>query len=309
VAGIEYGSYGLASDVRPSFSSRDDVPLRRGHLTDSGRPPSGAIVTDIVIIRHSKEVIDISKYSVHLLAEVWREAGHRVTVASGLDSLPDADLAFLHVDLSLVPDPYVAAAQRYPHTVNGGARDIRKRTVSRHLLTRTSDWSGRVVVKSDLNCGGFPEWRIMHHHNPASAFARRTPPGYQLYESVAHVPPATWDSPDRVVEKFLPEQDERGWYLRTWTFLGERGRCRRSRGSGPIVRNASIVDSEPDELDVPDFLHAERERLGFDYGKFDFAMHDGEPILFDANTTFGVIPRPGNRLYHFLGEALDGLLA
>ena len=25
--------------------------------------------------------------------------------------------------------------------------------------------------------------------------------------------------------------------------------------------------------------------MGFDYGKFDFILHDGKPVLFDANFT------------------------
>jgi hypothetical protein len=37
--------------------------------------------------------------------------------------------------------------------------------------------------------------------------------------------------------------------------------------------------------DVPESLRAERERLGFDFGKFDFVYHDGKAILLDANKT------------------------
>jgi len=36
---------------------------------------------------------------------------------------------------------------------------------------------------------------------------------------------------------------------------------------------------------VPDELRAERSRLGFDYGKFDFVVHEGRAILLDANRT------------------------
>jgi hypothetical protein len=41
---------------------------------------------------------------------------------------------------------------------------------------------------------------------------------------------------------------------------------------------------------VADALRAERARLGFDYGKFDFISHDGRPILFDVNRTPGAPP-------------------
>jgi hypothetical protein len=265
-------------------------------------------MTDIVIIRHARETTDFPKYSVSILAEVWREAGHRVTVVCGIDDLPQADLAFLHVDLSVVPQTYTAVAQRFPRVVNGRARDIRKQTVSRHLVRRDSGWPGPVIAKSDLNCGGIPEWRMMRQHGRPGE-AALSPQGYRLFRSTEQVPEEVWEDPNLVVERYLPEQDERGWHIRTWTFLGDRGRCRRSRGRTPFVRSGTIIDSEPDEIPVPDLLHAERERLGFDYGKFDFVMHEGEAILLDANKTFGVIPSPGNRLYHYLGEALDGLLA
>ena len=36
---------------------------------------------------------------------------------------------------------------------------------------------------------------------------------------------------------------------------------------------------------VPEVLRAERERLGFDFGKFDFVVHEGEVVLLDANRT------------------------
>jgi hypothetical protein len=30
-----------------------------------------------------------------------------------------------------------------------------------------------------------------------------------------------------------------------------------------------------------------RKRLNFDYGKFDYVVHDGQPVLLDANKTTG----------------------
>ena len=30
-----------------------------------------------------------------------------------------------------------------------------------------------------------------------------------------------------------------------------------------------------------------REQMGFDYGKFDYVIHEGKPILLDANKTVG----------------------
>jgi hypothetical protein len=36
---------------------------------------------------------------------------------------------------------------------------------------------------------------------------------------------------------------------------------------------------------VPNELRIERKRLGFDYGKFDFVVHEGRVVLLDANRT------------------------
>jgi len=49
------------------------------------------------------------------------------------------------------------------------------------------------------------------------------------------------------------------------------------------VKGSDIIVRESAE--VPAALRAERQRLGFDYGKFDFVIHDGEPVLLDANRT------------------------
>jgi hypothetical protein len=261
----------------------------------------------IIVIRHAGEEVDFRHYALHLLAEIWREAGHRVTVVPGVDDLPDGDLAFLHVDLSVVPEAYVEAARRYPRVVNGRATDIRKRCVSSNLLTRDSDWPGPVMVKSDLNFGGVPEWRIAHPGEP-SLDAPDDLLVYSMIRDLKTVPEEMWNDPRLIVERYLPEHDSQGFYVRTWMFLGDRGRCRRSRGTSPVVKSGTIVAGEPDEIPVPDFIRAERERLGFDYGKFDFAVHDGTPVLFDANKTFGVTPSPGNRLYHYLAQALGGFL-
>ena len=38
---------------------------------------------------------------------------------------------------------------------------------------------------------------------------------------------------------------------------------------------------------MPDELRALRRQLGFDYGKFDFVMHEGRAVLLDANKTPG----------------------
>jgi len=251
----------------------------------------------IAVITHAHDHFRRERYLLRSLAGFWLRAGHRVSVGAGPDECPDADLAVLHVDLSVVPDAYVEASRRYPVVVNGAVLDIRKNRVSRCLARRDDDWTGPVIVKTDLNCGGVPEMRLRRLNvdaghatvAPVRPEAYTTEP-YPIFESAADVPAAVWDNPGLVVERFLPERDARGFGIRTWVFLGDRERCTRYVGSHPIVKAGNIVAREP--AAVPDDLRRERQRLGFDYGKFDFVVCDGRSILFDANRTPSAPPAP-----------------
>lgn len=244
----------------------------------------------IAILTHAYDDFGQRPYMIAPLIPHWRSAGHTVEVAAGLDALPEADLAILHVDLSLVPEAYAEACRRYPRVINGRALDIRKRHVSRIVLGRNPDWNGPVIVKTNLNHGGMAE---MHAHARARLEARADlkPPAdlafsrapYEILAQPSQVPDAYWDHPGIVVEPFLPERDERGYWIRVWVFLGREERNARFLGSDPLVKSANITLREPCE--VPAEIRAERERLGFDYGKFDYVVHQGRPILLDANRT------------------------
>ena len=244
----------------------------------------------IIIITHVYDGFRERDFLLRSLAGHWLDAGHDVHLCEGLGNWPDGDVAIMHVDLSLVPAAYSEAAKRYPLVVNGAAVDVRKRLVSRHLLTRNDGWTGPVIVKTDLNFSGIPE-KLAAESFRRDGKAADLPPGpivsttrpYPIFTSASEVPAEVWDNPGFVVERFLPEQDEHGYCVRAWVFFGDRERCTRYRGSHPIVKSATIVAHEP--APVPDELRAERERLGFDYGKFDFVVRDGQAILLDANRT------------------------
>jgi hypothetical protein len=248
--------------------------------------------------------------ALQLLIDEWEGRGHSVACHSGLDDLPEADLAILHVDLSLVPSGYAAAAARYPRAVNARALDIRKRNVSRLIIGPDDAWSGPVIVKTDLNSGGIPEYAAGQPIELADGTTVPPPNPYLNYPILDHrdqVAEWVWTSPHMVVERFLPEQDARGFYLRSWIFFGEREVCRRFRSDQRMLKGENYAEVELAE--VPESLRPERERLGFDYGKFDFVVRDGEAILLDANKTPGM-PRPENRLgYASLAEGLASFLA
>jgi len=266
----------------------------------------------IVIIQHEIVPPDPVSYCIKLLARRWEREGHEVLYRAGTSDLPDGDLAIVHVDLSVVPPSYLEAAGRYPRAVNACAQDILKRTVSRNILEPGDDWAGPVIVKSDLNCGGLPEARTataMIEQGLESEFSKKWNPRYKLFTSIQEVPERVWTNPHSVVERFLPERKDGRFHLRTWIFFGPEEICRRFSGETPILKASGY--GAPEIVDVPDFLRAERERLGFDYGKFDFVIHKGEPILLDANKTPGIPPptKPELRAaYINLSSGLDWFL-
>ena len=269
----------------------------------------GQALARIVVVRHQNERQNISSYLLHPLLQIWREQGHEILVVRGLADLPDADLAILHVDLTLVPDEYAEAVQRYPRVVNGRTVDVSKRNVSSILVQKGDDWDGKVVAKANLNCFGVPEYRI--YGSASSGFPTDLPElpiGYTVYPAIGRVPDRVWEDPNVVVERFLPEHDGEYYYLRVYTFCGDGIRNRICKARRPIIRGRAIIDHWPGP-EVPEELLAERERLGMDYGKFDYVVRDGRAILLDANKTPSTRVGLPREMFEDLAAGLPSLLA
>ena len=199
------------------------------------------------------------------------------------------DVALLHVDATIVEKDYLALASNYGRAINFGTGDISKRAISSLRLSPGDSWDGRVIVKANLNAGGNMEEK---HNNIARRKGRPEPhPGvtkverYEVLERLDEIAEQVWSDPALVVERFLPEPDPDGFALRTWVFMGRRERCTRTVAPTWIVKAGDAIRYEP--VEVPDQLRAERERLNFDFGKFDFVMHEGAPVLLDTNRTPG----------------------
>lgn len=240
----------------------------------------------------------LSGYAITFLAEFWSQDGHRVHYLFGTRKFVPADLLLVHVDLSVVPDEYLEFASRYPIALNSGVKDIRKSQISTNLVKQGDVYSGKVIVKTNLNFGGSPErilgrrwshrWRLL-----ASRFVRdhaigtglETHSKYRIYHCLTDVPPAVFERNDLVVEKFLPEQEGNFFFVRNYEFLGDCVTCTRLASREPIVKDQTIVWSEEVEPH-PEIAQAQK-RLNFDYGKFDYVIHDGRPVLLDANKTTG----------------------
>lgn len=252
-----------------------------------------------------------SQYMFYDMMLALRHRGHAVTVQRGLSSRATGDVALLHVDATVVPQDYVDYAATFPLCLNLGATDISKGRTSGAVIGRDSDWPGPVIVKTDLNHSGFAERR----HNRHALRAGRPIPfpdtpdatDYIVYDDLASLPPRVWDDPQLVVERFVPERELDGYALRFWVFCGDRGRCTRHVSPKPMVKAKDVIRRE--SVDVPEELQRLRERLGFDYGKFDFAVHDGRPILLDANRTPGRPPNLGRLLIDGTPPLVDGFEA
>jgi hypothetical protein len=255
----------------------------------------------IAVLFHRRDHSERSSYIVDHLAHFWQEDGFEVMYLFGTRRFVPADLVFVHVDLSVVDDEYLRFAARYPIAVNGSVRDIRKSAISTGLVRPGDDWPGPVIVKTDLNYGGQPEATLdggwLQRRLPisrrlrdeaASALGRaviRSWTDYRIFDSMAAVPRSLARRRDLVVERFVPEVEDGLYHVRVCQFLGDRFTCTRLASPHPVFKAYMSVSAE---LTEP---HAEvenwRRRLQMDYGKFDYVVHEDQPVLIDVNKTTG----------------------
>ncbi len=176
--------------------------------------------TRVAILMHQRQkasTLDI--YAITHLAEFWREDGIDVRFLTGVEHHVPSDLLIVHVDLSVVPEEYLAFAGQFPKVINGSVRDIRKTSFSHQRLVNGSEYSGPVVVKANLNYAGRPEQMLSRHRMtrwtsdlrassrmPAFLGASRN---YRIYESVTQVPSRFFQGDAAIVEKFPPRRGRR----------------------------------------------------------------------------------------------------
>lgn len=251
----------------------------------------------IVVIDHEQGGFEEGGYVLGQIMQLWQEMGLKVSVQKGLDPIPDADVAIMHVDLTQVPDNYLAIARHYPKVLNGQVADISKRTISEDIVRRGDGYKGPVIVKTDNNCGGVREADLDRQSSGPMryirAVRRRLPWAlqsdmhyydYVVYDSVSEVPKPVWFNRDLVVERFLPEIEDDHYCLRSWVFFGDKEINLRSFSKHKIIKGDRAVRREM-IAEVPEDLRQRRKELGFDFGKFDYAVVDGRAVLYDANRT------------------------
>lgn len=251
----------------------------------------------IAILVHKKGSFDKPLYFLRPVAEIWRESGWQISVLQGPQRKITADLAILHVDLTTVPRDYLEYLTQFPKVLNGRITDISKRKISSNLVRFGDGYDGPVIVKTNRNCGGEVEAKIaatttrlrrfelaLRHRLPWSMRCYLKTSDYKVFSTAKEVPYIVWLNPELIVERFLPEMREGFHCLRTWVFLGDRETNSLSYSKHAVVKSENVVRREV-VADVPEELRQIRRRMGFDFGKFDYAIVDGRVVLYDANRT------------------------
>jgi hypothetical protein len=231
-----------------------------------------------------------------ILAGCFKQYGLKVDAQIGLGSEQNSRCVFNHVDLTTTPEPYLDYFKTFPNGINTSLVDISKSLVCHEsLVTQNDDYQGAVIVKTNLNCGGAPELEGMQRSGEVPqgrviqnySNARFMDPGkYLIYKSAKDVPSGVWKNPDLIVQQFRAEIDGHGRYcLRYWYVLGSKGFHTRIATDKPIVKGSNILDRQLLDEPTPPALLQAKERLGVDYGRFDYIVSSGEAVLFDVNRT------------------------
>lgn len=240
------------------------------------------------------------RYVVSKLARYWREDGIVVHYLRGTRAFVPADVLFLHVDLSVLPADVLSFAQQYPLVINQHVRDIRKRTFSTLMVPRGGAYRGPVIVKSNFNFGGSPEsgghpsLLFRQYHRARRVYFRLLTGswGYHIYASPKDVPAPIWCDPGLVVERFVPERLGSDYAVRTYHCFGERDSFFLLSSPEPIVKSGPDTRMHP--LAPDPRLRALRRKLKLDYGKIDYVVANGEPVVLDLNKTIGLTDRLAN---------------
>jgi hypothetical protein len=261
-----------------------------------------------VLLHKNEAAFRAKHYLISLLMQVWEEMGITVEVIRGTDRFVPVDMIIPHVDLTITPREYREFLSHYPVVLNRRVVDISKSTISSNILRERDTYTGPVIVKTDRNYGGLPEksllperrthrstfielmdtmasklWRIHSSHLLWRHVRYLTSSSYPVFSSLSRVPKGILANRNLVVEKFLPEIQGNMYCVRYYYCCGDHDMNFLARSQDPVIKGANILDYE--EAPTPQELYAIRQRLGVDYGRFDYVFRDGKVVLFDVNRT------------------------
>lgn len=252
------------------------------------------------------------------LAWHWRKAGHQISVGSVAEIPEETDIAILHIDRTRVGTEDVPTNPRGCRFMNERVLDISKRSYSGLKLELEDEWRGAVMIKSDLNCAGTPEWyqsgrplalRLRRKLSRVSwRLARCLPPEtYPVVAGLKDVPSWVWGRQDLLVERFVPEREEDLYCVRVWVYFGAEGYGYKLYGTEPTVKAGTIVRAERLEAPPPASILNLAKKMGLDFGKIDYVEVDGEAVLLDINKTPTVTSATDNPRLRRMAKALGEL--
>jgi len=289
---------------------------------------------DIAILTgQAKDRFEATGYLIHALSDRWKTMGLRVTVL-GTPAFVPARLLIPHIDATVRPADYEAFLNRYALVLNRGVTDVSKSGLSENLISRDSAHSGPVIVKTNRNYGGLPErragdasgrrslarrllsrWKALSGASPSGVAWDRVEwletSSYPVFRNLREVPRGVFENPHLVVERFTPEMEGDLYCVRYAYVFGRREITLRLKSRRPVIRGANAEACE--EVEGSPELAPWRRRLGLDYGKIDFVVRGGQPVLLDVNPTPAAttLARHGftGRVVDHLSGGLDEFLA
>lgn len=249
-----------------------------------------------------------ASYVIDLLTVEWQKMGFDVQMLSGTGNMQSADVLIPHLDLTIIPHDYCMFMERYPRVINKEVVDISKSRISSNLLRKNDSYGGPVIVKTDRNYGGLPEAHLGIDSDrdqlDLSTFLEKvaTKVGkkltgrvpwkyvrylktseYPLFLSIQAVPKGIFKNKSLVVEKYRPERENKNYVVRYCYFFGDKEISFLLRSSERNVKISNAFHIE--EVPTPQEIHLMRHKMGFEFGKFDYTINEGEVVLFDANRT------------------------
>ncbi len=87
----------------------------------------------------------------------WKDAGYRIIDHIGTADIPMADIVIPHIDLTVIPQEYIDIIAKFPLAINGKILNTSRRPFSKLMLSKTDNYTGPVIVKTNANYGGMPE--------------------------------------------------------------------------------------------------------------------------------------------------------
>ena len=228
-------------------------------------------------------------YAIDHFALRWRKAGYKVIDHIGLGDIPEADLVFIHIDLTVIPQEYIDFIKKIPRAVNGKIFDISRRSFSKLILSPNDNYSGKVIVKTNANFGGLPEFglnRKWYGKRFQRWSTRMFLDEYPIFDHLDKVPKGVWKNKNLIVEPYIFNKQEKVFSVNYYMFFGDK------EISGRLTchdrKLLKFDNCSNDELiPLPEEVKEWRKDLNIDFGRFDYLEKDGEYFLIDINKTEG----------------------